>query len=285
MIRDLSLTLQAILDDPALSTGFADLLAAQVVFDRPVEAFNPAVPTLNLFLFDVRENLELRSNEPQVSLANGEYTIVPPLLRVSCSYLVTAWPAGGMELPLQEHHLLSQALQVLARYNPIPSRFLKGGLVGQEPPLPMLTAKSEAFKEPHEFWAAIGNKLRASFVVTATVGLDVTTNPIHAPEVIASAVRLDRRASPGSEELVLGAGPARFRIGGRVTDSASALVADANVQIVQLGLTARTDGEGRYQIGAMRAGNYTLRVTKGAASAELAVVVPPGPNTTYDVRL
>jgi hypothetical protein len=121
MIRDLSLTLQALLDDPALATDFPELFAAQIVFDRPSDGFNPNVPTIDLFLFDVRENLELRSAEPLAVRSNRQFSLTQPPLRVACSYLVTAWAAGGGDLPLQEQRLLSQTLQVLARYPSIPT--------------------------------------------------------------------------------------------------------------------------------------------------------------------
>src|SRR5215207_3840324 len=98
MIRDLSLTLQAILDDPALAASFPELAGAQVVFDRPSDTFNPSQTTIDLFLYDVRENMELRSNEPRLERLNGQTRIHPPPLRVMCSYLVTAWPVGGTEL-------------------------------------------------------------------------------------------------------------------------------------------------------------------------------------------
>lgn len=281
MIRDLSLTLQAILDDPALAIEFPDLLAAQVAFDRPAEGFAPSVSTIDLFLFDVRENLELRSNEPDITLQDRTFQIRQAPIRVACSYLVTAWPAGGGDLPLQEHHLLSQALLVLARYPKIPASFLRGSLIGQEPPLPMMTAKGEGVSEPHEFWAAIGNKMRASFVVNVTLSMRAFPQVVLAPEVIASSVRLDRRASGG---LVPGAAPARFRIGGRATDAGVA-VADARVEIRELGLSARTDGEGRYQIGAMPAGTYTLHLEKNGSTRDVVVAVPPVATTSYDIAL
>ncbi len=189
MIRDLSLTLQAILEDPALTTPFPELAAAQIVFDRPVETFNPTQTTIDLFLYDIRENMELRSNEPLMRRLNGQVEIQRPPLRVACSYLITAWPIGGTDLALQEHRLLSQVLQVLSRYAKIPVAFLKGQLVGQEPPLPMMTAQTDGLKEPAEFWTAIGNKLRPSLTVTVTIGMEVFT-PVTAPIVITEEVRL-----------------------------------------------------------------------------------------------
>jgi hypothetical protein len=284
MIRDLSLTLQAILDDPALAPDFPELLDAQVAFDRPSDNFSPTASTINLFLYDIRENAELRSNQPQVTRVDGRFSLTRPALRVACSYLVTAWPVGGSDLALQEHRLLSQALQVLARYPKIPGTFLKGKLIGQEPTLPLLTAQSEGLRDPQEFWAAIGNKMRACLVVTATIALDLYP-PTSAPEVIVSRIRLDQRAAPDVEELPSTAGPARFRIGGRVTGSTGAAVADADVRLVELGLSARTDGEGRYQIGAMAAGTYTLRVASGATTKQVSITLPPGAGASYDVQI
>ena len=120
MINELSETLRALLDDPALAAAFPELAAAQVVFDRPAEQFNPSQTTIDLFLYDVREDMELRSNEPVVERLNGRAVIKRPPLRVACSYLLTAWAVGGGELPLQEQKILSQALMVLARYPTIP---------------------------------------------------------------------------------------------------------------------------------------------------------------------
>jgi len=171
MIRDLSQTLLAILTQSGLPT---ELAGAQIVFDRPTEPFPPGQRlTVNLFLYDVRENVELRSNEPIITRNNGQAIIRRPPLRVACSYLVTAWAADGLELALQEHRLLSQVLQVLSRYPTIPAEFLRGSLVGQEPPLPMVTALVDPQKNLSEFWAAVGNKLRPSFTVTVTVSVPV----------------------------------------------------------------------------------------------------------------
>jgi hypothetical protein len=284
MIRDLSETLGALLNDPALSTDFPELSAAAIAFDRPAENFSPGQTTIDIFLYDVREDMELRSSELQRTRTNGDVQIRPAPMRVLCSYLVTAWPVGGTELPLQEHRLLAQTLQVLARNKQIPSSFLKGKLIGQEPPLPMMTAQTDGLKDPHEFWTAIGNKMRPSIVVTATVAMDLFPI-VTAPEVTTSEIRLGPRASADGTGLAPSAGPPRFRIGGRVTDASHAASVDASVTLVELGLVAKTDNQGRYQLGAMTAGTYTVRIEKGASVKNVTVTVPPGATTTYDVEL
>ena len=284
MIRDLSLSIQALMDDPALAGEFPELFGAQIAFDRPVESFNPTIPTIDLFLFDIRENVELRSNEPQLTRVGGQVSIRRAPMRVSCSYLLTAWPVSGGDLALQEHQLLGQALQVLSRYPHIPPQFVKGQLAGQAPPLPMLTAQNDGLREPHDFWSAIGNRMRASIVVTATIGLDVHA-PVVAPEVTMSQVHLGPRLSADGPGLAASAGPPRFRIGGRVTNAASEAVVDASVNLLEIGLAAKTDEAGRYQLGAMAAGTYTVRVQKGAAVSTVSVTVPPAPGADYDVEI
>lgn len=109
MLDDLSLTLKMLLQG-AWRNG---LSSALIAFDRPGEEFEPRQTTIDLYLYDIRENLELRSNEPVIARHNSQVTINRPPLRVACSYLVTAWQVGlvGDEAALLEHKLLSQVLQ------------------------------------------------------------------------------------------------------------------------------------------------------------------------------
>jgi hypothetical protein len=284
MIRDLSLTLQAILDDPALNTSFPELAAAQIVFDRPVETFNPTQTTVDLFLYDIRENMELRSNEPTMRRLNGQVAIQPPPLRVACSYLITAWPVGGTDLALQEHRLLSQVLQVLSPYRKIPAPFLRGRLVGQEPPLPMFIAQNDGLKEPAEFWTAIGNKLRPSLTVTVTIGMEVFA-PVTAPIVITEELRLGERTAPDAEAISLPTRQISFRIGGRVTNASNAPIAGATVTLVGTGFTAQTMADGNYTLSVVPAGTYTLRVQSGATTRDVTVTIPAPAGSHYNVQL
>ena len=52
MFNDLDLTLRAVLSGPSI---LALIRAADVEFASPTEAYAPASPTINLFLYDVRE--------------------------------------------------------------------------------------------------------------------------------------------------------------------------------------------------------------------------------------
>lgn len=284
MIRDLSLTLRSLLDDPALASVFPELAAAQIVFDRPAEPFSPAQTTVNLFLYDIRENLELRSSEPLLERRNGEAIIHPPPLRVACAYLITAWPVGGTELPLQEHRLLSQTLQVLFRYPTIPAAFLQGSLAGQQPPLPMLTAQADGLKDPADFWAAIGNKLRPSITVAATLAMERFA-AITAPLVITEQVVLGERKAATEKDLKPATRQTLLRIGGRVTDATGLPVANARVTLVKTGFETVTDAAGRYTLTLPEPGTFDLRIQAGATATTISITVPVTAGNNYDVQL
>lgn len=286
MIRDLSETLRAILDDPGLATDFPELAAAQIVFDRPVDTFSPTQTAIDLFLYDVRENMELRSNEPIIRSLGAQIEVRRAPMRVACSYLITAWPVGGTDLALQEHRLLSQVAQALSRYPKIPASFLKGKLVGQEPPLPMMTAQTDGLKEPAEFWTSLGSKLRASITVTATIGMEVFPPDPSPPFTVTTAViRLGERTGPDEEKISLPTQLTSFWIGGRVTDAGNAPVAGALVTLVGTGLAARTGADGNYTLGSVLAGPYTLRVQSGATTTDANITIPAPAGSNYNVQL
>jgi hypothetical protein len=292
MIHDLGKTLEAILSDSLKREGSEHPIS----FARPDESFKPeSQTTIDLFLFDIRENLELRSNEPVVERNNGKALIYRPPLRVVCSYLVTAWPysakADASVLALQEHQLLAQILQALSRYPRIPPEFLKGSLQGQEPPLPMIAARPLETKNPAEFWLAIGNKMRPSITVTATIGISL--KPFEEPKfpflttpVGRSLVRLGERTAPDAIARRIPATDENelYRIGGRVTKGGRAEVG-AIVSIDGLGLSAATDAEGHYVLGAMRAGSYILKVESEGKTTPVDIEVRAQTVANYDVQL
>jgi len=280
MIDDLSRTLESLLDDPALGAEFPELFAANVVFERPDDTFTPQAPaSLDLFLYDIRENLELRNNEPVVERVGGQVVIHKPPRRIDCSYLVTAWPTGGPPpLTFPEQRLLGQALQVLGRHPTIPAAFLQGSLVGQEPSLPMMAPQIDGLKSPADFWTAMGNELRASFTVTVTISLALSPD-VTGPAVSTVENRLDLGASAVAGH--------EYRIGGRVLEMGTGNpIGGAEVLLVPTGQTATTNPLGQFTFGMLSSGNYTLEVThSGFADASKAIVVPGASPTGYDVEM
>jgi hypothetical protein len=281
MIDDLSRTLRAVLTDQNDEAKAArgelapELAAAQVVFDHPSEKFNPQQTTVDLFLYDIRENTDLRSNEQVFERKNGLVITHQPPMRVDCSYLVTAWPVGGIDLALQEQRLLSQVLWVFAQLSKIPKNFLQGTLREQTPPLPLTTALVDPQKNLSEFWTALGSQLRPSLTITATFSMTLIKPETDKP-VITEEFTIGQRTASDGKEIIKSTGEDIVRIGieGVVKDAKRIPVPGATVALPQLGLSVQTDGEGRYKFALREAGTYklTAKLGKKIASATINAV-------------
>ncbi len=176
MINDLDSTLEQLLrrELPASLVG-----QVAISFAAPDDKFPPqsvTLPAIDLFLYDVRENRELRSNEPIIERqSNGTVIQRRPPVRVDCSYLITAWPSDNSPNPAKdEHMLLGEVMMVLLRHSVIPSAVLQGGLKGQEPPLPAVTLLPGRLQSLGEFWQALGGKPKAALNYTVTIGVEPT---------------------------------------------------------------------------------------------------------------
>jgi hypothetical protein len=223
--------------------------------------------------------LELRSNEPDIQIVGGQAVIQRAPMRVACTYLVTAWPGNvtGDELALREHRLLAQVLQVFAANPVVPATSLQGLLVDQLPALPVVTAQAEGLRNPSEFWTALSNRMRPSLNVTVTLSMP-TTPPVTAPLVIGSEFTL--RQTSDTQPLA-----DVFRIGGRVADATDTAMAGAVVTVPALGISAQTRADGRYVLGPLVAGTYTLQVQQGAKTVNVPVSVPARTANAYDVTI
>lgn len=175
MINDLDKTLMALLRRE-LPVALAEQV--QISFATPDDQFPPqsvTLPAIDLFLYDVRENLELRSNEVYLERhSNGTATRTRAPVRVDFSYLITAWPSQSVPDPSEdEHRLLGEVMRVLLRYRLIPEEVLQGGLAGQEPPLPVSSLQPGRLQSLGEFWQALGGKPKAALNYTVTLSVEV----------------------------------------------------------------------------------------------------------------
>lgn len=165
MIIDLDRALETL-----LKRGLSDD-SVTIAFDPPDQDFKPTSLAVDLFLYDVRENRDLRSNEWLVERSeDGGVRKRRPLVRVDCSYLITTWAGDA----LSEHDLLGQVMGILLRYPTLPAAVLQGGtLEGQEPPLPTAVLQPGRLQSLGEFWQAMGGKPKAALNYTVTIGVEV----------------------------------------------------------------------------------------------------------------
>jgi hypothetical protein len=171
MLQDLDATLAALLNAELSVRNLA------ISFAAPDAQFPPSsvtLPALSFFLYDVRENRELRPGQWELERAGGKFTLTPPLVRVDCSYLITAWPSPSSPDPAQdEHRLLGEVMKVLLRHPTIPEQYLRGELAGPQPPLPARIIADMQLQSLGELWQAMGGRPKAALHYAVTVGVSV----------------------------------------------------------------------------------------------------------------
>jgi hypothetical protein len=196
MINDLDSALRTL-----LKRELPPSLASQVAisFDPPDDQFPPqgiTLPAIDLFLYDVRENHDLRSNEWSVSRdSSGIARRSLPLVRIDCSYLITAWPSKGTPTPTEdEHRLLGETIMALLRYPTLSSEMLQGQLRDQALPLPTAVLQPGQLQSLGEFWQALGGKPKAALNYTVTMAVQ-PFEVVEVPLVTASDTGL--KPTPG----------------------------------------------------------------------------------------
>ncbi|MGW4832816.1 DUF4255 domain-containing protein [Amycolatopsis japonica] len=149
----------------------------EVAFDAPNKewAARRNAPTVNVYLYDVREDLRRRSrgllNEyDQRGKVSARH--LPPR-HIKLSYLVTAWT----QRPEDEHRVLSDLLLGLLAHDAVPESALTGSLAELGLPVPMTVAlpppEDRAFAD---VWTALGGELKPSLDV-------VISAPVHSGRV------------------------------------------------------------------------------------------------------
>ncbi|APU16193.1 MULTISPECIES: DUF4255 domain-containing protein [Actinoalloteichus] len=152
-----------------------------VAFDAPTRdwAARRTSPTINVFLYDIREDATRRRSNPTAEFAADGLTITrrEPPRWFQLSYLVSAWTTR----PQDEHRLLSAVLGCLIRHDVLPAAHLGGTLaelglgVSLDAAGPVGENRSAA-----DLWSALGGELKAAVdlrVLAPMAGEQTTTAP------------------------------------------------------------------------------------------------------------
>lgn len=277
MLQDLDSTLEAILNDPAAPLALQN---ADVSFITPDQAFVPQQNSVNLFLYELRENRRLRDPEPIHELNANQWFRRRPPVRVDCTYLVTAWSTNtGANRVAEEHQLLGQGLYWLSRFDVIPDAVLQGSLVGQPYPPPAMVAQTEAGQRLSELWGALGQAPRPAIQLVVTISIDLDVAILAGPPVVTKEIRLEQIAVPGSQEIW-------FAIAGTVrNNNTQAPINGATLTLVEVEKSTTTDAAGHFRFSPLAAGAYTLRTQAGVTTLDQAIQVPGAVLNAYDVAL
>jgi len=183
LFDDINRTIEALLKaDLAADVGSQ----VSVSFATPDESFPPtglSLPAINLFLFEIHENPQLREVEATLERRrDGSMVRVPPPVRIDCHYLVTAVTETSVGSEQDELRILGAALKVLLRYRVLPSSVLRGSLAGKSPPVRAAAVRQGVHPSGVELWQSLKGKPRATLHYTITVPLDVSAaEPIATP--------------------------------------------------------------------------------------------------------
>ena len=268
---------------------------------------------LNIYLYDVRENLKLRSNERTFEYIGGWYREhrAPPIL--NCMYLTTAWSNVTANLPAveptpDEHALLYGVAEVLLRHRSIliadvyrtgitiPSgrslASLPLQLQGEE--LPIEISYAETTEEMLDFW----NTMRGAWRPGLKMKVALPVFPVEPASLDAMVTTLigDYRQwdHPGSSEVLhtFGGSVLTPPPVGSPPGTSDDPVSDAYVRV--LGLTPPavqivdrhviTKDDGRFLFSRLQAGQYRLRaISAGRASLQRDIDLP-SETGEYDLR-
>jgi hypothetical protein len=221
------------------------LADVDVAFEAPDREWGAGLnkPTVNLFLWDLRRNLDQRDSGMElVGDQDGKRYRRPPLPRVACRYLATVWAPSVDD----EHRLLGDLLSALLIAPELPAGHLQGPLADLLP-LPSIEVALPDSNQSPDFWSALGGQLKPGLDVVITVTVDATLlaqagEPTDRHELRLSEIpdpKLPKKEGPEEERI---ATSRRTRVAGQTTPDAEGTV----VRSLR-GLT-KVDEQGRFLI-------------------------------------
>ena len=197
MIHDLDDTLKELLNQKLPEHGYQSRI--DIKFDTPDKDWattNQDNSVLNLFLYDIRENLQLRSNERYLTRNGMAGTEDFAPTRIDFTYLISFWASKGEQDPVKkEHEILGQVLETLLCYPILPQEVLQGKIQQQSQipgaQLPRAwIAQPEDTPKTWEFWGS--NEWRLKAGISYRVTLYIQPKPVAVDLVTETEIRLQQ---------------------------------------------------------------------------------------------
>jgi len=259
-----------------------------VSFDLPKREWSSRLskPTLNFFLFDVRENLRLRMAEQYstINRPDGIAEVRRNPVRMDLRYLLTAW----VKDPADEHMLLSSALTGLLRNPFLPVNLLSENLKTQSVPMPIEVANFPPEIGPvdkfTELWGVLDNEMHAGILVTVTISID-PYKPMLFPIVHTREARVIQDtgfAHPSNDLPTKSLDKTYWSIGGTLK-SDKYDVSTLAVVLAETHTTLPLDAEGRFMLHNIMEGEYHLDIMFNQKVLKHQNIVVPSPG--YDIQV
>lgn len=165
-----------------------------IAFDSPNRPWIQGLkgPTINLFLFDIRENVH-RRDVMYEKVSNADGVVVarrPPPPRYDLSYIVTVWAPSV----IVEHRILAAALRCFGSLAALPREVMPAALAA----LPYEVPVDAGSSAKRSMFVNMGGDLKAGFEVTVTVPVPGLPDVPAAPAV-QQQPRVDVKPVPGAE--------------------------------------------------------------------------------------
>lgn len=268
MLADLDESLRALVQRELGPLGFDSV---EVAFDAPAREWSSqlAAPTVNMFLYDLRESADHRHRTIDERRAGtGAFETRPPLV-LECSYAMTAWTQEVED----EHRLLSQLLCVLYSYPRLPADALTGRLSNGAQRYPIFGRVGQPKSEGKaDFWNAIGGQYKASLDYVVTLSCEAGVAYERGPEARGVTVRVSDASSPPGDVTEL------HRVGGVVTATGGEPLHEAWITLPDLGRWTSSDERGRFAISRVPAGAHRcVARTRDGGEAQATLDVPGAP--------
>ena len=264
-LADLDEALRTLLKRELERHGFEGV---DIAFDAPATDWSAKLtnPTVNLFLYDLRENVAESEATTRNVRINGAVMSAPPPLRLEVTYSITAWTKAVQD----EHRLLSQVLAIVFSHVSLPADLLEGRLASASLLRAIETEVGRPKEEKADFWTSIGGRYKASIDYAVKLEVESGATFTRGPEVRSQTVRLGLKDGPARtvEEL--------HRFGGVVRDRDGEPAADAWVALPDLGRVASTDRDGRFVFDGMRPGDYLVAARTATGEEASGTATVPG---------
>ena len=245
-----------------------------VRFEMPTKDWIASLtrPTVDLYLFDVQENKELRQTTMRTTRADGKgYHRMPPR-RFDLSYMVSA-PTTDVG---DEHMLLWRVLATLMKHEHFPPDVLPESLRSADPPLRTRILGTDEGPRLLDLWSALETPPHPALLYVVTAPLDLEIE-IQSPLVLTRTARYMRMH--GDAPLEVG-----IHIGGVIRDREGQPVAGVSVTLAGRAVEgAVTNAEGEFVLRRVPAGPVTLRVLRGDGAPRLVNIDVP--SNSYEITL
>jgi hypothetical protein len=247
MLADLDETLRTLLKAELERHGFEGV---DIAFDAPAREWSGQLskPTVNVFLYDLREAETLRTSEWSRIQRDGRTFEGRPPMVMECSYAVTAWTQAVED----EHRLLSQVLAIFYAYPEIPQSALNGRLANGSQQWPIKARIGQGKGEKSDFWSAIGGQYKVSLDYVVRLSVDSGAKLERGPEVRTQTVRT--RLADGPARAVV----EMHRSVGKVSNSKGEPLANVWVTLPDVGTWTASAADGRFRFDRLPPGRHRL---------------------------